>query len=204
MCEAIRDQWVQEFNIPEQVCAAMHKSMDANGITGDGYIRLVLTRGVGSLGISVKHTACPMVFIIADKIALYPPEVYARGLHCVVSSLTRNHPNTTSPRVKSLNYLNNIMAKLEAQDAGADEAIMLTTNGTVCECTGDNIFVVRDGEIFTPPTSEGILESCSAKRLSFTDWIPIVLPFSTADKISETTCQVSPNSVFCSSSSLRT
>lgn len=143
---------------PEQVCNAMHKSMDANGITGDGYIRLVLTRGVGSLGISVKHTACPMVFIIADKIALYSPEVYARGLHCAVSSLTRNHPNTTSPRVKSLNYLNNILAKLEAQDAGADEAIMLTTNGTVCECTGDNIFLVRDGRIDTPPTSEGILE----------------------------------------------
>jgi branched-chain amino acid aminotransferase len=142
---------------PPQVCDAMHKTMDANGITGDGYIRLVVTRGVGSLGISVVHTACPTVFIIADKIALYPPEVYSRGLHCVVSSITRNHPNSISPRVKSLNYLNNVLAKLEARDAGADEAIMLTFEGHVCECTGDNIFLVRNGELLTPPTCEGIL-----------------------------------------------
>jgi branched-chain amino acid aminotransferase len=137
---------------------AMHRTMEANGIDGDGYIRLVVTRGVGSLGISVMHTACPTVFIIADKIALYPPEVYERGLHCIVSSITRNHPNSTSPRVKSLNYLNNVMAKLEARDAGADEAIMLTFQGHVSECTGDNIFLVRDGAMLTPPTCEGILE----------------------------------------------
>jgi len=143
---------------PEDVSSAMHQTMEANGINGNGYIRLVATRGVGSLGISTKHTACPTVFIITDKIALYPSEVYARGLHCVVSSITRNHPNSTSPRVKSLNYLNNIMAKLEAQDSGADEAIMLTAHGHVCECTGDNIFLVRDGQLLTPPTSEGILE----------------------------------------------
>lgn len=143
---------------PEDVSSAMHQTMEANGINGNGYIRLVATRGVGSLGISVKHTACPMIVVIADKIALYPPEVYARGLHCVVSSITRNHPNSTSPRVKSLNYLNNVMAKLEAQDSGADEAIMLTAHGHVCECTGDNIFLLRDGQLLTPPTSEGILE----------------------------------------------
>jgi len=95
---------------PREVADAMHRTMEANGVTGDGYIRLVVTRGVGSLGISVHHTACPTVFVIADKIALYPPEVYERGLHCIVSSYTRNHPNSTSPRVKSLNYLNNIMA----------------------------------------------------------------------------------------------
>jgi branched-chain amino acid aminotransferase len=143
---------------PQQVADAMHKTMDANGITGDGYIRLVATRGVGSLGISVAHTACPTVFIVADTIALYPAEAYERGLRCVVSSITRNHPNSTSPRVKSLNYLNNIMAKLEAQDAGADEAIMLTFEGHVCECTGDNIFVIQNGVILTPPTCEGILK----------------------------------------------
>ncbi|MFQ5590560.1 MAG: branched-chain-amino-acid transaminase [Phycisphaerae bacterium] len=142
----------------QQICDAMHTTMKANGLTGDGYIRLVVTRGVGSLGISVAHTACPTVIIIADRIALYPPEVYERGLHCIVSSITRNHPNSTSPRVKSLNYLNNIMAKLEARDAGADEAIMLTFDGHVCECTGDNIFLVREGVILTPPTSEGILK----------------------------------------------
>lgn len=142
---------------PRQVSDAMYEAMKANGIDGDGYIRLVVTRGVGSLGISIAHTACPTVFVIADKIALYPPEVYERGLHCVVSSIARNHPNTTSPRVKSLNYLNNVMAKADARDAGADEAIMLSTDGFVCECTGDNIFLVRRGELLTPPTSMGIL-----------------------------------------------
>ena len=140
------------------VIDGMHEAMKANGIDGDGYIRLVATRGVGSLGISVLHTACPTVFVIADKISLYPPEVYQRGLHCVVSSITRNHPNSTSPRVKSLNYLNNIMAKLEAHDAGADEAIMLTHTGHVSECTGDNIFLARNGILLTPSTGEGILE----------------------------------------------
>ncbi len=143
---------------PQQIVDAMHKTMEANGITGDGYIRLVVTRGVGSLGISIMHTACPTVFIIADRIALYPAEVYDRGLHCIVSSITRNHPNSTSPRVKSLNYLNNVMAKLEARDAGADEAIMLTFEGRVAECTGDNIFLIHDGVISTPPTHEGILQ----------------------------------------------
>jgi branched-chain amino acid aminotransferase len=143
---------------PARISSAMHQTMEANGIEGDGYIRLVVTRGVGLLGISIKHTAQPTLFVIADKIALYPPEVYERGLHCIVASLARNHANTTSPRVKSLNYLNNIMAKAEAHDAGADEAIMMTLEGHVCECTGDNIFLVRNGEIFTPPTSEGILE----------------------------------------------
>ncbi len=143
---------------PKEVAEAMHQTMAANGIDGDGYIRLIVTRGIGSLGISIAHTACPMVIVIADKIALYPPEAYERGLHCIVSSITRNHPNSTSPRVKSLNYLNNVMAKLEARDAGADEAIMLTAQGHVAECTGDNIFLVIDGQIVTPPTCEGILD----------------------------------------------
>lgn len=142
----------------DQVSSAMHDTIAANSITGDGYIRLLITRGVGSLGISVVYTANPTVIVIADKISLYPPEVYERGLHCIVSSITRNHPNSISPRVKSLNYLNNIMAKLEARECGADEAIMLTFMGRVCECTGDNIFLVRDGELYTPPTSEGILD----------------------------------------------
>lgn len=143
---------------PEEVADAMHRTMEANRITGDGYIRLVVTRGVGSLGISVLKTACPTVFVIADRISLYPPEVYRRGLRCIISSITRNHPNATSPRVKSLNYLNNVLAKLEAHDAGADEAIMLNHIGHVAECTGDNLFLVRNGEIVTPPSGEGILE----------------------------------------------
>lgn len=142
----------------DDISDAMYATMGANGITGDGYIRLLVTRGIGLLGISVTHTACPTVVIITDKIALYPPEVYERGLRCVISSLQRNHINSTPPRVKSLNYLNNVMAKLEAKDAGADEAIMLNNEGHVTECTGDNIFVIRNGKILTPPTSEGVLE----------------------------------------------
>lgn len=161
---------------PQQVKDAMHETMQANGITGDGYIRLVATRGVGSLGLSISHTANPSIIIIADRIALYPPEVYERGLHCVISSIARNHPNTTSPRVKSLNYLNNIMAKAEAKEAGADEAIMLTTDGFVSECTGDNIFLIRNGEVSTPPTSMGILEGITrdvAMKLARKRGIPV-------------------------------
>ncbi len=142
----------------DQLSDAMREAMAANDITADGYIRIVVTRGIGSLGISIAKTACPTVFVIADTITLYPPEVYDRGLHCIVSSIARNHVNTTSPRVKSLNYLNNVMAKADAVDAGADEAIMLTTDGFVAECTGDNLFLVRDGAISTPPASMGILE----------------------------------------------
>lgn len=141
-----------------QVSEAMYETMRANGISGDGYIRLVVTRGVGLLGVSATRAACPTMIIITDKIALYPPEVYERGLHCIVSSYCRNHPNSSSPRVKSLNYLNNVMAKLEAHDAGANEAIMLNYLGQVAECTGDNIFVIRHGVMFTPGTSEGILD----------------------------------------------
>ncbi len=142
----------------DEISDAMYSTMRANGIAGDGYIRLLITRGIGLLGISVTHTACPTVVIITDKIALYPPEVYERGLRCIVSSIVRNHPNSTPPRVKSLNYLNNVMAKMEAKDAGADEAIMLNHEGHITECTGDNIFLIREGQIYTPPTSEGILE----------------------------------------------
>ncbi len=143
---------------PEEVSDAMYQTMRANHLTGDGYIRLVVTRGVGLLGVSATRAACPTVFVITDKIALYPHEVYERGLHCIISTYARNHPNTVNPRVKSLNYLNNVLAKLEAHDAGANEAIMLNVEGHVAECTGDNIFVVRNGAVFTPPASEGILE----------------------------------------------
>jgi branched-chain amino acid aminotransferase len=142
----------------EEVSQAMHATLAANGITKDGYIRLLVTRGVGLLGIAITKAACPQVIVIADKISLYPPEVYERGLRCIISSIHRNHPNALSARVKSLNYLNNVMAKAEAHRAGADEAIMLTAQGTVAECTGDNIFLVRKGRLETPPASEGILE----------------------------------------------
>ncbi len=142
----------------ERLSQAMYETMRANEVTGDGYIRLVITRGVGALGISIRRTANPTVIIIVDKISLYPLEVYERGLHCIISSYARNHPNALNPRIKSLNYLNNVLAKAEAHAAGADEAIMLGLDGHVCECTGDNIFIVRNGELLTPGTWEGILE----------------------------------------------
>ncbi|MHC4088801.1 MAG: branched-chain-amino-acid transaminase [Planctomycetota bacterium] len=142
----------------EEVSQAMHEALEANHIDGDGYVRLVATRGIGSLGISIKHTACPTVFVIADRIQLYPPELYETGLNCITASVIRNHPNSLSPRIKSLNYLNNIIAKAEAFAAGADEAVMLNHEGHVSECTGDNLFIVRNGVIQTPPASEGILE----------------------------------------------
>jgi branched-chain amino acid aminotransferase len=96
---------------PAQVSAAMKETMAANDVTGDGYIRLLVTRGVGSLGISVVHTANPTVIVIADKIALYPPEVYERGLRCVVASIMRNHPNSTSPRIKSMSMAASVNAR---------------------------------------------------------------------------------------------
>ena len=142
----------------EGVSAAMADAMAANGITGDGYIRLLVTRGVGSLGISPIHTANPSVIVIAATIQLYPPELYETGLSCITSSYIRTNPNSLSPRVKSLNYLNNILAKLEALDAGAHEAIMFNHEGHVAEATGDNLFIIREGEIQTPPASSGILE----------------------------------------------
>jgi branched-chain amino acid aminotransferase len=141
----------------DEISDAMASTMRANDITGDGYIRLLVTRGIGELGISMFKTACPTVIVIVDKISLYPQEVYQRGLRCVVSSYARNHASSLSPRVKSLNYLNNVLAKAEAMDAGADEAIMRNTEGRIAECTGDNIFVIKDGEMITPPLGEGIL-----------------------------------------------
>lgn len=140
----------------EGISRGMHEAMAANNVV-EGYIRLVVTRGVGTLGISPAKTAHPCVFVIAATIELYPPEVYEKGLHVITSATLRNHPATLSPRIKSLNYLNNIIAKLEALDAGVAEAVMLNHEGYVAECTGDNIFVVRNGELYTPPEYAGIL-----------------------------------------------
>lgn len=141
----------------KEMADAVYESMKANNIT-DGYIRLVVTRGVGTLGLSPNRTACPTVFIIADQISLYPKELYEQGMAVISSSVVRNHPNALSARIKSCNYLNNILAKIEALDAGVYEAIMYNHLGNVAECTGDNIFLVRDGMVQTPPTNAGILE----------------------------------------------
>ena len=123
----------------------------------DGYIRLVVTRGIGDLGLNPKLCKNPTVFIIVSPITLYPAELYQRGLDVITCATRRVSPSTMSPAVKSLNYLNNIMAKIEANQANAGEGLMLNEQGYVAECTADNIFVIKRGEIFTPPISAGAL-----------------------------------------------
>ena len=141
----------------DQVRSAMEETVRVNGFK-DCYIRLVVTRGFGDLGINPLKSPKPSVFIIADLISIYPKEMYEKGIPIITSSVIRNHPSALSPRIKSLNYLNNILAKMEANDAGVSEAVMLNHNGNVSECTADNIFIVRGGEVQTPGTSDGILE----------------------------------------------
>lgn len=123
----------------------------------DGYIRLVVTRGKGNLGLSPDRCPKASVIIIAATIQLYPPEAYERGMTVVTCATRRMAPGALSPAVKSLNYLNNIMAKIEANLAQADEGLMLNEEGYVAECTGDNIFIVKRGEIYTPPVYAGSL-----------------------------------------------
>ncbi len=124
----------------------------------DAYIRLLVTRGVGDLGIDPRKCPKASVIIIVDKIQLYPKEFYENGLKVIISSWRRPPVFVLNPRVKSLNYLNNIMAKIEANEAGAQEAIMLDINGHVSECTADNVFIVKDNVLMTPPPFVGILE----------------------------------------------
>lgn len=139
--------------LAEAVCETCRQ----NGLR-DGYIRLVVTRGVGNLGLSPSSCATPSVFIIADKIALYPKEHYEEGLRVVTVPTRRSGPAALSPAIKSLNYLNNIFARVEASMAGASEAIMLNEQGYVSECSGDNIFTLFKGKIYTPPASSGALK----------------------------------------------
>jgi branched-chain amino acid aminotransferase len=140
----------------EAIIEAVEKTVQASG-KKDGYIRLVISRGAGSLGLDPRKCE-PQVIIIVDDISLYPADVYESGLEIITASTIRNHPNAVNPRIKSLNYLNNILAKIEAIRAGCLEAIMLNTKGEVAECTGDNIFVVKRGVLRTPPRDAGILE----------------------------------------------
>jgi branched-chain amino acid aminotransferase len=140
----------------EQLSAALEETLAVNKLR-DCYIRLVVTRGVGYLGVSPKNCAQPSVFIIADSIQMYPEETYQKGMAIITASVIRNHPNSLSPKIKSLNYLDNVLAKWEAIDAGVPEAVMLNHLGFVCECTGDNIFLVKNGQVITPPEESGIL-----------------------------------------------
>lgn len=131
----------------------------------NGYIRLVITRGKGSLGIDPMKCKKATVIIIVDDIQLYPAEYYQKGIKIITASSRRISPDSLDPRIKSLNYLNNIMAKLEAENAGCQEAVMLNREGYVSECTGDNIFIVRDKELLTPSGSKGALDGITKKQV---------------------------------------
>jgi branched-chain amino acid aminotransferase len=123
----------------------------------EGYIRLIVTRGVGSLGLNPRSCKNPSVIIIADKIQVYPAELYAKGMDIVTVPTVRNLHSAVNPAIKSLNYLNNILAKIEANNAGVEEAVMLNAEGFVAEGTADNLFIIKHGEVFTPPNSAGAL-----------------------------------------------
>ena len=123
----------------------------------DGYIRLVVTRGVGTLGLNPNRCKRGSVIIIAGKIQVYPPEMYENGMAIVTVPTVRNLHSALNPAIKSLNYLNNILAKIEANNAGVEEAIMLNSEGFVAECTADNIFLVKGDQLLTPPLSAGAL-----------------------------------------------
>ena len=155
--ESAKAIWLSIPLTREAMSEAIYATLRENEIE-DGYIRLIVTRGIGTLGLDPNRTSNPQVIIITDKIALYPDEYYENGLEIVSVSVIRNHPAALSPRIKSLNYLNNILAKIEGLQSGCIEALMLNHQGEVAECTGDNIFLVRKGDLLTPPVEAGILE----------------------------------------------
>ncbi len=149
--------WLEIPMSMKDMAGAVDRTVKANELA-DGYVRLIVTRGAGTLGLDPHWTSDPQVIIIADLISLYPQEYYEKGLEIITVSTIRNHPAALSPRIKSLNYLNNILAKIEGLQAGCVEALMLNQRGEVAECTGDNIFLVTRGQLLTPPIDAGILE----------------------------------------------
>lgn len=148
----------------QEICEATVETIKANGLT-DGYIRLVITRGTGGLGLNPYLCKTPSMFIIASAIQLYPEEHYEKGLELITCATRRPTPGSLSPQVKSLNYLNNVMAKIECIKAGVLEGLMLNEQGYVAECTGDNIFIVSGGVIFTPPISDGALDGVTRNTI---------------------------------------
>jgi branched-chain amino acid aminotransferase len=161
---------------PEQLADATRKTVEANGVV-DGYIRLIVTRGAGSLGINPFVCEKSQIIIIADNIQLYPEDLYETGMRVISACTVRNHPLAIPPQVKSLNYLNNILAKIEALDAGVPEAIMYNHEGFVAEATGDNIFIIKNGVINAPPIQAGSLEGITRAvviRLAKTEGIEVV------------------------------
>jgi branched-chain amino acid aminotransferase len=143
----------------------LYDCLKKNGVT-DAYFRLVITRGIGDLGLSPSKCADKgTVICICASISLYPESLYQEGLSIITTAVPRSHPETLNPRVKSLNYLPNIMANIEASNAKAGEAVMLNHRGEVSECTGDNIFIVKNGVLKTPPPSAVLLEGCTRNQV---------------------------------------
>jgi branched-chain amino acid aminotransferase len=160
----------------KELIRAVKKTAEANDVMG-GYIRLVVTRGVGTLGLNPFVCENSRVFIIADNIQLYPEEFYEKGMKVISATTIRNHPLALPPQVKSLNYLNNILAKIEALDNNVAEAIMYNHEGYVAEATGDNIFMAKNGVIYTPPVEAGALEGITRAvviRLAKQENLPVI------------------------------
>jgi branched-chain amino acid aminotransferase len=155
--DSAKSIWLEIPLSQEEMAQAVNDTLQVNSIQ-DGYVRLIVTRGQGTLGLDAHLCQNPLIVIITDHITLYPAEFYEKGLEIITASTMRNHPAAMNPRIKSLNYLNNILAKIEGHHAGCVEALMLNHKGEVAECTGDNIFLIRDGQLLTPPTDAGILE----------------------------------------------
>lgn len=149
---------------PDELAAAVYKTLELNQLT-DGYVRLVVTRGVGDLGLNPYLCPKASIIIIADKINLYPAKLYDEGMEIVTASTVRNHPASINPRIKSLNYLGSILAKIEGLKAGCNEALMLNLNGEVAECTADNIFLIKQGRIATPHVNAGILDGITRRAV---------------------------------------
>lgn len=139
---------------PEDMVNVQRLCIEANNLD-DGYIRLVVTRGMGTLGLDPRRCPVPGIICIADQIRLYAKDFYENGMRVIVAKRPKTPRECLDPRIKSLNYLNNILAKVEAIEQGCDEAIMLSTDGMVTECTGDNLFVIKDGVVYTPPNMTG-------------------------------------------------
>ncbi len=151
---------IRMTNIPiskQQMVDIQRACIEANGIT-DGYIRLLVTRGIGTLGLDPRRCPTPGVICIADQISLFPPDMYEKGMRVVVANRPKTPIPCLDPRIKSLNYLNNILAKCESIDFGCHEVIMLNIDGYVTEGSGDNLFVVKGGKVYTPPPEDGMLE----------------------------------------------
>ncbi len=162
--DSARAIWLDIPMDRKEMTEAVLQTVRANNKT-DGYIRLVVTRGAGGLGLDPRKCSAPQVIVIVDDISMYPQKLYDEGLEIITAATIRNHPGALNARIKSLNYLNNILAKIESIQADCLEAIMLNHNGEVAECTGDNIFVVKGGVLKTPPPHAGILEGITRNTI---------------------------------------